>query len=36
MISFSIVVLATPVLIIGARNSVSKFGEAYWQALMFL
>ena len=36
MISFYIVVLAAPVLIIGVRNSVSKFGEAYWQALLFL
>ena len=36
MILFYIVVLAAPVLIIGVRNSVSKFGEAYWQALLFL
>jgi len=36
MILFYIVVLAAPVLIIGARNRVSKFGEAYWQALLFL
>lgn len=35
MISFYIVVLAAPVLIIGVRNSVSKFGEADWQALLF-
>lgn len=36
MILFYIVVLAAPVLIIGVRNSVSKFGEAYWQALLSL
>ena len=36
MISFSIVILAALVLIIGLWNRVSSFGEAYWQALLFL
>ena len=36
MISFYIVMLAALVLIIGVWNRVSAFGEAYWQALLFL
>ena len=36
LISFSIVILAALVLIIGLWNRVSGFGEAYWQALLFL
>lgn len=36
MISFYIVMLAALVLIIGMWNRASIFGEAYWQALLFL
>ena len=36
MISFYIVMLAALVLIIGLWNGASSFGEAYWQALLFL
>ena len=36
MISFYIVMLAALVLIIGVWNGVTGFGEAYWQALLFL
>ncbi len=36
MISFYIVMLAALVLIIGVWNRLSGFGEAYWQALLFL
>lgn len=36
MIPFFIVMLAALVLIIGLWNGASSFGEAYWQALLFL
>ena len=36
MISFFIVLLAALVLIIGLWNRGSTFGDAYWQALLFL
>lgn len=36
MIPFFIVMLAALVLIIGLWNEASSFGEAYWQALLFL
>ena len=36
MISFYIVMLAALALIIGMWNRASTFGEAYWQALLFL
>lgn len=36
MIPFFIMMLAALVLIIGLWNEASSFGEAYWQALLFL
>ena len=36
MIPFFVVMLAALVLIIGLWNGASSFGEAYWQALLFL
>ena len=36
MIPFFIVLLAALVLIIGLWNRTSTFGDAYWQALLFL
>ena len=36
MIPFFIVMLVALVLIIGLWNGASSFGEAYWQALLFL